>query len=139
MTSIICKLMESIVRDRLVNHMVENKLFSEHQHGFVPKRNCMTNLLICIEEWTKIIEEGDAIDVIYTDFSKAFDSVPHCRLLKKIESLGIQGNVLNWIKGFLSDRKQQVRVDGKSSRWRSNERYSPRFCFRTITFCHIHQ
>ena len=69
-------------------------------------------------KWTKIIEEGDAIDVIYTDFSKAFDSVPHCRLLKKIESLGIQGNVLNWIKGFLSDRKQQVRVDGKSSRWR---------------------
>ena len=64
-----------------------------------------------------MIELGDAVDVIYTDFSKAFDSVPHQRLLKKMESLGITGNILSWVKAFLSDRKQCVRVDDKLSNW----------------------
>ena len=118
MTSIICKLMESIVRDKLVSFMTENELFSIYQHGFVPERNCMTNLLACMEEWCKIIEEGDQIDVIYTDFAKAFDSVPHERLLVKLKSLGIKGKVLNWIKGFLSNRKQQVRVENDYSGWK---------------------
>jgi hypothetical protein len=87
MTSIICKLMESTVRDRLVEHMERNHLFSKKQHGFVPRKNCMTNLLVCMEIWTKILDDGDAIDVIYTDLSIAFDSVPHQRLLKKLEIL----------------------------------------------------
>ena len=88
MTSIICKLMESIVRDEIVEHMIRNDLFSKLQHGFVPHRDCMTNLLTCIELWTEKLESGDAVDVIYTDFSKAFDSVPHQRLLKKNGKLG---------------------------------------------------
>ena len=67
--------MESIVRDEIVNHMVQNKLFSIKQHGFVPFRDCMTNLLTCLELWTEMIENGEAVDVVYTDFSKAFDSV----------------------------------------------------------------
>ena len=92
-----------------------NKLFSIHQHGFVPKKDCMTNLITCIESWTRIIEEGDSVDVIYTDFSKAFDSVPHSRLLIKLEQLGIRGSALNWIREFLSERNQQVQVDGKYS------------------------
>ena len=75
-TSILCKLMESIVRDKLVCHMMENKLFSEKQRGFVPSRNCVTNLLICIEIWTEMMEKGHPIDIIYTDFAKAFDRVP---------------------------------------------------------------
>ena len=75
MTSIICKLMESIVHDKLVSFMTDNELFSIYQHGFVPERNCMTNLLACMKEWCKIIEEDDQIDVIYTDFAKAFDKI----------------------------------------------------------------
>lgn len=117
MTSVICKLMESIVRDNIVEHMIRNDLFSKHQHGFVPHRDCMTNLLTCIELWTEMIESGDAVDVIYTDFSKAFDSVPHQRLLKKMESLGITGYTLDWVKAFLSDRQQCVRVEDKLSNW----------------------
>ena len=116
-TSIICKLMESIVRDEIVDHMVTNKLFSKQQHGFVPFRDCMTNLLTCLEIWTEMIENGDAIDVIYTDFSKAFDSVPHQRLLRKMKSLGIVGDTLSWVKGFLSNRRQRVRVDDELSNW----------------------
>ena len=62
-TLILCKLMESIVRDKLVCHMMENKLFSEKQHGFVPSRNCVTNLLICIDIWTELMEKGHPIDI----------------------------------------------------------------------------
>ena len=117
MTSIVCKLMESIVRDNIVNHMTNNDLFSQTQHGFVPLRNCMTNLLICIENWTEYLENGHPVDVIYTDFAKAFDRVSHKRLLKKLENIGIVGSTLNWIKAFLSNRTQCVRVENEYSSW----------------------
>ena len=115
--SIICKLMESIVRDKLVSHMERNNLFSKKQHGFVPLRNCMTNLLTCIELWTEMIEHGLPIDIIYTDFAKAFDRVPHRRLVKKLQNLGIVGNTLKWIEAFLSGRSQCVRVENELSPW----------------------
>ena len=105
-TSIICKLIESIVRDQIVEHMLSNNLFSRKQHGFVPNRNCMTNLLTCLEIWTDMIEKGLPIDIIYTDFAKAFDRVPHQRLLIKMRMLGITGNTLSWIEAFLSERQQ---------------------------------
>ena len=116
-TSIVCKIIESLVRDRVVEHMTCNNLFSEYQHGFVPLRNCMTNLLSCMEKWSEILECNDAIDVIYTDFAKAFDSVTHQRLLRKIKSTGIIGNTLAWIESFLSNRFQRVRVEEKYSTW----------------------
>ena len=118
-TSIICKFMESIVRDKIVDHMVVNDLISHKQHGFVPNRNCMSNLLTCLEKWTKLLENGDPIDVVYTDFAKAFDRVPHQRLLQKMKSLGIVGNTLNWVKSFLSGRRQRVRVENQYSLWKA--------------------
>ena len=116
-TSIICKLMESIIRDKIVIHMERNNLFSQMQHGFVPLRNCMTNLLICMENWTSMLENGYPIDVIYTNFAKAFDRVPHQRLLQKIKDMGIIGNTVNWIIPFLSNRIQRVRVEQDFSSW----------------------
>ena len=110
--------MESLVRDAMVEHLIKNGLFTDDQHGFVPDRNCITQLLICMEEWTQMVENGDCFDVIYTDFSKAFDSVPHERLFLKLESLGIKGDILNWIKSFLRGRTQCVRVDGAYSSWK---------------------
>ena len=118
LTSVISKMMESIVRDALVTHLMKNNLITDNQHGFVPDRNCITQLLICMEEWSKMIEEGDCFDVIYTDFSKAFDSVPHERLFLKLESLGVKGDILNWIKSFLRGRTQCVNVDGAHSSWK---------------------
>ena len=118
-TSIICKLMESIVRDQIVQHMAIHNLFSKKQHGFVPNRNCMTNLLICMEMWTQFDEEGLPVDIIYTDFAKAFDRVPHERLLIKMRALGITGKTLGWIKAFLRGRKQCVRVENECSSWKS--------------------
>ena len=66
---------------------------------------------------TQILEDGESVDVIYTDFSKAFDSVPHQRLLQKMNTLGIRGITLAWVKAFLSNRKQCVRVDESYSSW----------------------
>ena len=68
--------MESIICDHVVTYMSSNKLFSTVQHEFVPSRNGMTNLLLAMEEWADTLESGYAIDIIYTDFAKALDSVP---------------------------------------------------------------
>ena len=70
-----------------------------------------------MEEWTDLLERGEAFDVIYTDFAKAFDSVPHERLIIKLRNIGISGNILNWLRSFLSGRKQCVSVEGKMSNW----------------------
>ena len=118
LTSVISKLVESIIRDAIVQHLMNNNLITDDQHGFVPGRNCITQLLICIEEWTKRLEHNRAFDVIYTDFSKAFDSVPHERLFVKLQAIGIRGEVLRWIKSFLRGRTQCVNVDGARSTWR---------------------
>ena len=114
-TSIICKVMESIIRHKIINHMERNNIFADKQHGFVPLRNCMTNLLTCMESWTDMIEKGQSIDIIYTDFAKAFDKVPHQRLLRKMKDIGIVGNVLNWVRSFLTGRNQRVRVENQFS------------------------
>ena len=110
-------MMESIVRDYIVMHMSSNRIFADEQHGFVPNRECMTNLLLAMEEWTEAMESGYDIDIIYTDFAKAFDSVPHKRLAVKLKSLGINGEVLRWIEAFLSGRRHRVSIDGELSDW----------------------
>ena len=115
LTSVISKIMESIVRDEIVLHLMKNKLFTDAQHGFVPGRDCMTQLLECIEDWSRRLENNQVFDVIYTDFSKAFDSVPHEGLFFKLNAMGIRGNVLKWIKSFLRGRTQCVNVDGTKS------------------------
>ena len=74
-------------------------------------------MLSCMEDWTQLIEQGQPVDVIYMDFQKAFDSVPHVRLLRKLTCMGIQGKLLQWVKTFLSDRRQRVVVNGSHSEW----------------------
>ena len=93
--------MESIVIGKVVDHMVSNHLIYKKLHGFVPLKNCMTNILLCMDDWTNYIEDGRTLDIIYTDFAKAFVSVPHQRLLQKIKNLGIVGITRNWINAFL--------------------------------------
>ena len=77
----------------------------------------MTQLLTVLRDWTNGLALGEIIDVIYTDFTKAFDSVPHVRLLSKLEKYGIQGNILGWIQSFLSGICQRVGVEGSVSNW----------------------
>ncbi|PLS49478.1 hypothetical protein CYV29_15670, partial [Carnobacterium maltaromaticum] len=118
LTSVVGKLLEKILRDRIYSHLEENGLISDRQHGFVQGRSCLTNLIEFFEEVTKLIDEGRAVDVIYMDFSKAFDKVPHGRLMEKVKALGVQGVLARWIKNWLGNRRQRVAVEGSFSKWR---------------------
>ena len=133
--------MESIIRDHLVEYLVSNNLFAESQHGFVPNRDCMSNLLLALEDWTQAIELGYIVDLIYTDFNKAFDSVSHKRLLVKLESVGIKGEVLQWIITFLTNRRHRISVEAKLSNWAYAKSgfYKARWWEQSYLICHFYQ
>ena len=115
LTSVVSKLFETFFRDALYDHLVENNLLSKDQFGFCKGRSTVSQLLVTIKEWMCNLDKGIPTDSIYLDFSKAFDTVPHQRLLVKLEGYGISDNVLNWISDFLSNRTQQVAVNGAKS------------------------
>ena len=94
--------------------MTKNNFFSPEQHGFMSGETYTTQLLEFLD-LTEILDSGNDIDVIYLDFWKAFDKVPHRRLLKKLWAYGIRGQIHHWMKEFLSNRIQKVRVEGKES------------------------
>ena len=98
-----------------MKHLLDNKLVSSHQHGFLSGRSCVTHLLEVLDEWTEVLEEGGSVDAIYMDFKKAFDAVPHSRLLSKLSALGLSGEILKWVEAFLSGRTQRVVVNGVKS------------------------
>ena len=112
LTPLICKVLESVIRDKMFDYLFRNNLLANEQHGFMPRRSCVTQLLTALHYWTESLEKGIPVDVLYLDFSKAFNSVPHERLFLKLEAYGIQGKVLQWIRSFLSQRKQAVVING---------------------------
>ena len=80
-------------------------------------RSCLTNLLEFLEFVTNYIDQGYPIDVIYLEFQKTFDMVPHKRLVMKIDALCITGEVFKWIEDWLKDREQRVVLLGSNSKW----------------------
>ena len=88
LTSQVCKILESIVKEHILEHLASNNILSDKQHGFRVGRSCLTNLLVTMEQWTDYLEDGDAIDVAYLDFRKAFDLVSHRHLLYKMSKYG---------------------------------------------------
>ena len=115
LTSIPCKLMESIVKDNLMAHLEENMLMNPSQHGFMPGKSCATNLLEFFEVVTRAVDEGKNMDIIFLDFAKAFDKVPKERLLAKLAAHGIGGQVLQWVRSWLTARSQRVVLNGEAS------------------------
>ena len=115
--AVACKVMESLVKDAIITHMEKNKLIADQQHGFIAGRSCTTQLISTLEDWTKILDDGECVDAIYMDLKKAFDSVPHQRLLAKLKGYGIKGKLLKWIETFLNCRKHCVLVNGAASSW----------------------
>ena len=116
LTAVCCKILERIIRKDIMSHLEGNKLITEHQHGFRSGMSCCTQLLELMEIWTNLIEKGESWDCIYLDFAKAFDKVPHQRLLQKIFAMGIRGNLHKWLSDFLHNRQQLVVIkDSKSS------------------------
>ena len=108
---------ESVVRDKIMDHFLTNKLFSDKQFGFLKGRSTVKQLLCIMDHWTEMLETGGRVDVIYTDLEKAFDKIPHHRLISKLYSYGLNDNIILWIKAFLADRKQRVIINGVTSYW----------------------
>ena len=108
LTCVICKIMESIIRDSIIHYFFANRFFSDKQYGFIKGRSITLQLLRIMDEWTEFI---------YTDFAKAFDKVPHQRLLAKLRSYGITKEMLQWIENFLCNHKQCVIINGVLSEW----------------------
>ena len=104
LTSVFCRMLESIIKDKIMAYFTTNNLFFKQQHGFCPRVSCVTQLFYAVDHWTKALDNGNDVDIIYLDFRKAFDCVPHEHLLSKLRSYGISGIVLNWITDFLSNR-----------------------------------
>jgi Reverse transcriptase (RNA-dependent DNA polymerase)/Endonuclease-reverse transcriptase len=117
LTSVCSRLLESIIKDQIVEHLDKSGLIRSTQHGFMKGRSCVTNLLVFLEKLTAELDSGAAADVIYLDFAKAFDTVPHERLKKKLRAHGIRGRLLDWISAWLGDRKQRVVLNGNVSAW----------------------
>ena len=90
-------------------------LLSEDQFGFCQGRSCSLQLLVTINDWLGCLDSKVPVDAAYLDFKKAFDSVPHKRLLTKLKGYGINGKVLGWVEDFLKNRMQYVSINGKSS------------------------
>ena len=117
LTSAVCKVMEKIVCSAILSFLTRHNLISQQQHGFVRGRSCQTNVMLCLEKWTEIVDEGDSVDVAYFDYAKAFDKVSHRLLTLKLKAYGIGGKLIDWIEAWLKDRKQRVVVGDAKSTW----------------------
>ena len=117
LTSLVCKTMESILKDKIVDFLDENDIIRDTQHGFRRGRSCLTNLLEFFDRATESFDKGRQLDVSYLDFSKAFDKVPHKRLCLQLKWHGINTRILHWIENWLSGRQQRVLLNGTKSGW----------------------
>jgi len=110
LTCVASKLMERIISSQIFDYLLANNILHPEQHGFFRGRSTCTNLLESLNDWTFSVQYKRSITVVYIDFSKAFDSVVHSKLLHKLASCGISGRLLHWIGNFLSNRTHQTRV-----------------------------
>ena len=112
LTCIAVKVLERLMHNHLVQFLSTGNKLSPFQHGFRKGHSCQTQLLETVHEWALSLDRASSTHVIFTDLSKAFDSVPHKRLLLKLEQVGIRGNIHAWISSFLVHRRQRVLLDG---------------------------
>ena len=117
LTSIVCKILESIIVDKLMDYLTSNNLITNKQYGFMKDRSTSIQLLNLLDKWTKHLDNNrEGVDVIYTNFEKTF-KVPHKCLLFKLKKYSICNTVINWIQSYLNNRKHRVRINNKYSNW----------------------
>lgn len=112
LTSTLCKVMETMINKNLQRYSSAHSIIDSNQHGFFPGRSTCTQLLESQYEWCAALDNNVVSDVILIDFSKAFDVVPHSKLINKLASLGVCHPTLRWITAFLSNRSQSVVLNG---------------------------
>lgn len=111
------KILERVAYDELFRHV--SPVLCEQQHGFIPKRSCVSNLAIYLRSAWEAILDGYQTDAIYTDYSAAFQSVNHALIIHKLkQSYHLQDFSLKWFVSYLSDRRQRVIVNGRTSEWK---------------------
>lgn len=117
LSSIISKLLENIVKSRILIFLIENNIIVNTQHGFQAGRSCTTNLLEFYDIILNWLNDGDAVDVAFVDFKKAFDLLSHFLLISILYKIGIRGKLLRWISAWLIGRMQRVVIGGYESKW----------------------
>ncbi|CAI2725549.1 unnamed protein product [Schistosoma spindalis] len=110
-TSVVSRVMEKVVKAAVVQHLLANSLISTSQHGFLRSRSCDTCLVDYLNDITLKRDNGLLVSVLFLDFKKAFDKVPHKRLLVKLKSFGINDPLYSWFASFLTERKQMVKYN----------------------------
>ena len=115
MTSVFCRLQEKIIHGKISSHLSYNHILNEAQHGFIAKRSTLSQQIEMLDKLTENYDKRTQIDMIYLDFSKAFDRVSHAKLLYVLYSFKINTKIINWIKDYLSNRKQKTVVNNETS------------------------
>ena len=115
LTCVSCKILEHIICKHILDHLESNKILTQLNHGFRSGYSCKTQLLMTVHDLLGKFDSGSQIDMIVLDFSKAFDNVPHGKLLHKMQLYGVDGTINSWLRDFLTNRKMKVVVDGEES------------------------
>jgi hypothetical protein len=116
LTVVACRILERLIRNHILKFVLSNQVVSSAQHGFLPKRSTTTNLLKFLDLVTRKMDAGVSVNAIYLDIAKAFDTIPHDKLLSKLNSLGISEQIFIWVKNFLYNRMQYVELGGARSK-----------------------
>ena len=115
-TSCCSRILERLINRKIVDYLNSNNLIVNSQHGFQAGKSTDTILLSFYDYVTDCLDRNKVIDAIFFDFQKAFDTVPHNVLINKLLSFGFRGQALHWIRDFLSNRHQRVRIGNVCSR-----------------------
>jgi hypothetical protein len=115
--SVFSKLLERFVHREIMTKCNDLNIFTKAQHGFLPRRSCLTNLLHTYNSLTEHIDNGLACDMVFLDLSKAFDSVSHVKLIEKLYALKFPTPLILWIHSYLYQRRQRVSLRGTCSDW----------------------
>ncbi|CAM5115200.1 unnamed protein product [Eretmochelys imbricata] len=109
--------MEQVLKESILKHLEERKVIRNSQHGFTKGKSCLTNLIAFYDEITGSVDEGKAVDVLFLDFSKAFDTVSHSILASKLKKYGLDEWTVRWIESWLDCQAQQVVINDSMSSW----------------------
>ncbi len=138
LTSVACKILQTILKEKLLSHLSKLSLLTTRQHGFLRRRSTVTNLLSAEETVTRWLDEGETFDIFNLDFAKAFDSVNHRLLLTKLKCYGIAPSVISWFESsttLLPSKCQRIPIaSGRGCKWNPS-----RFSIWPYPFCNLRQ
>lgn len=115
LTSVTCKLLEHIICKHILTHLEKYNILTSLNHGFRSGYSCETQLIVTLNDLLQSYDQNKQTDVVILDFSKAFDTVPHDKLMYKLEKYGIKGDLHKWLTSFLTKREMRVVIEGEQS------------------------